>query len=173
MDSAIRAARSTSWAAPSGAARVGVQAGGASGNAGVYVAGEWIKEDGFRDFSDSEIKRFYGDLGLKGTFAELHFSLTAADNHFGATAAAPVELLQRDWSNTFTSPQTTDLEVLMPTISGSVKATNTLTLSGVGYYRRYKNSVVDGNVTEIEECASPRLLRLCVERRRTRTRLST
>jgi iron complex outermembrane recepter protein len=135
-----------------GRKQIGVQAGGSSGNAGVYVAGEWIEDDGFRDFSESEIKRFYGDIGLKGTYAEVHFNLTAAENHFGATAAAPIELLRRDWSNTFTSPQTTDLEVLMPTISGSLKATNTLTLSGVGYFRRYKNDVVDGNVTELEEC---------------------
>ena len=112
-----------------------------------------IKDDGFRDFSESEVRRFYGDIGLKGTFAEVHFSLTAADNHFGATAAAPVELLERSWSNTFTSPQTTDLEVLHADDLGSVKATDTLTLSGVGYYRRYKNRVVDGNVTEIEACA--------------------
>ena len=135
-----------------GRRQVGIQAGGASGNAGVYVAGEWFEDDGFRDFSESEVKRFYGDIGLKGTFAEVHFSLTAADNHFGATAAAPVELLERSWSNTFTSPQTTDLEVYMPTISASVKATDTLTFSGVGYYRRYKNRVVDGNVTEADEC---------------------
>jgi outer membrane receptor for Fe3+-dicitrate len=46
-----------------GRAQVGVQAGAASGNAAVYVAAEGIKEDGFRDFSDSEIKRFYGDIG--------------------------------------------------------------------------------------------------------------
>jgi iron complex outermembrane receptor protein len=135
-----------------GRRQVGVQAGEAFGNAGVYVAGEWFEDDGNRDFSESEVRRFYGDIGLKGTFAEVHFSMTAADNHFGATAAAPVELLARSWSNTFTSPQTTDLEVYMPTLSASVKATDTLTLSGVGYYRRFKNRVVDGNVTEAEEC---------------------
>jgi iron complex outermembrane recepter protein len=135
-----------------GRRQFGLQTGGSSDNAGVYFAGEWIEEDGFRNFSDSEVKRLYADIGLRGTFAEVHVSLTAADNHFGATAAAPVELLQRDWSNTFTSPQTTDLEVFMPTISGSLKATNTLTLSGVAYLRRYKNNVVDGNVTEIEAC---------------------
>ncbi|HEY8245914.1 MAG TPA: TonB-dependent receptor [Hyphomicrobium sp.] len=145
-----------------GRRQVGVQAGGSSGNAGIFVAGEWFEEDGFRDFSDSEIRRFYGDLGLKGSFAEVHFSLTAADNHFGATAAAPVELLERSWSNTFTSPQTTDLEVYMPTISASVKATDTLTFSGVGYYRRYKNRVVDGNLTDIDECDVPPGPGLCI-----------
>jgi iron complex outermembrane recepter protein len=135
-----------------GRSQVGIQAGGASGNAAVYVAGEWIEEDGFRDFSESDVKRFYGDIGLKGSFAEVHLNLTAAENHFGATAAAPVELLARSWSNTFTSPQTQDLDAYMPSLTAAVKATNTLTISGVGYYRRYKNSVVDGNVTEAEEC---------------------
>ncbi len=135
-----------------GRRQVGVQAGGASGNAAFYVAAEGIQEDSFRNYSDSEIKRFYGDLGLKGSFTEVHFNLTAASNHFGATAAAPVELLADDWANTFTSPQTTDLEVFMPSISASVKATDTLTFSGVGYYRRFKNRVVDGNLTEADEC---------------------
>ncbi len=144
-----------------GRKQVGVQAGGSSGNAAFYVAAEGFEEDGFRDFSDSEVKRFYGDLGLKGSFTELHFNLTAASNHFGATAAAPVELLDRSWSNTFTSPQTTDLEVFMPSVSASVKATDTLTFSGVGYYRRFKNRVIDGNVTEAEECNGG--INLCVD----------
>ncbi|MFN0218011.1 MAG: TonB-dependent receptor domain-containing protein [Hyphomicrobium sp.] len=145
-----------------GRAQVGVQAGGSSGNAGIYVAAEGITDDSFRDFSDSEVKRFYGDIGLKGSMAEVHFSLTAAKNEFGASAAAPIELLERSWSNTFTTPQTTNLEVLMPTLSATVKATDTLSFSGVGYYRQYKNRVVDGNVTELEPCDSDPSL-LCVE----------
>jgi iron complex outermembrane receptor protein len=135
-----------------GRAQVGVQAGAASDNASIYVAAEGIRDDSFRDNSDSELKRFYGDIGLRGSLAELHFSLTAAKNEIGASAAAPVELLDRSWSNTFTTPQISTPEVYMPTLSATVKATNTLTLSGVGYYRHYKNNVIDGNVTELEEC---------------------
>ncbi|MDQ8699036.1 TonB-dependent receptor domain-containing protein [Hyphomicrobium sp. LHD-15] len=142
-----------------GRRQIGVQAGGSSGNASVYVAAEGIKEDGFRDFSESEIKRFYGDIGLKGSLAEVHFSLTAAKNEFGASAAAPVELLEQSWSNTFTTPQTTNLEVFMPTLSATVKATDTLTVSSAAYYRSYKNRVLDGNVTELEECG----VNLCPE----------
>ena len=82
-----------------GRRQVGVQAGGTSGNASAYVAAEGIWDDSFRHHSDSEIKRFYGDLGFKGTFAEVHFSLSAAKNEIGASAAAPVELLEESWSN--------------------------------------------------------------------------
>lgn len=136
-----------------GRAQIGAQAGMSSGGFGVYVATEGIRDDGFRDFSESEVKRFYGDIGLKGDNSEIHFSMTAAKNEFGASAAAPIELLERSWSNTFTTPQTTNLEVLMPTLSGKVKATETLTFAGAAYYRRYKNNVVDGNVTEADDCA--------------------
>jgi iron complex outermembrane receptor protein len=135
-----------------GRRQVGVQAGGASGNASAYVAAEGIWDDSFRHYSDSEIKRFYGDLGLKGSFAELHFSLSAAKNEIGASAAAPVELLDESWSNTFTTPQESTPEVFMPTLSAKVKATDTLTVSSVGYYRHYKNDVIDGNVTELTRC---------------------
>ncbi len=135
-----------------GRRQVGVQAGGNSGNASAYVAAEGIWDDSFRHFSDSEIRRFYGDLGLKGSFAELHFSLTASKNEIGASAAAPVELLDENWSNTFTTPQISTPEVFMPTLSATVKATDTLTFSSVGYYRHYKNDVIDGNVTELEAC---------------------
>jgi len=53
-----------------GRRQVGVQAGEAFGNVGVYVASEWFEDDGYRDFSASEVRRFYGDIGFKGTFAE-------------------------------------------------------------------------------------------------------
>ncbi|MGE3230012.1 MAG: TonB-dependent receptor [Hyphomicrobium sp.] len=135
-----------------GRAQFGVQAGANSGNAGIYVAAEGIKDDGFRDFSDSEIGRFYGDIGLRGSAAELHVSLTAADSTVGVTAAGPLELLRKDWENTFTSPQDTSLELLMPTISGTLQATNTLSFSGVGYYRHFKSNVIDGNLSEADEC---------------------
>lgn len=135
-----------------GRAQIGVQAGANSGKFGAYIAAEGIKDDGFRDFSDSEIGRFYGDIAFRDSTTELHLSLSGADSTVGVTAAGPLELLRKDWSNTFTSPQDTSLEMLMPTISGSVKATDTLTFSGVGYYRHFKSNVIDGNLSEIDEC---------------------
>jgi len=145
-----------------GRVQTAAQVGATNGNVAAYAALEGIWEDGFRDFSKTEVRRFYGDLGLRGSMAEVHISLTAADNEFGATAAAPVELLERRYANTFTSPQQNELEMFMPSISATVKATSTTTLSANAYYRRYKSAVVDGNVTEAEECtANPGFL--CLE----------
>ncbi len=94
----------------------------------------------------------YADVGVKTSDAEFHLNFTGAKNEVGVTAAAPVQLLDLGWNKTFTSPQTTDNEMAMVSLNGSVKATNTLTFSGATYYRKFKQKHVDGNIAEAEEC---------------------
>ena len=146
-----------------GRKQVGVEAGAQSGPFAFYGAFEGIDDDGFRDFSDAEVRRGYADLGLKTDNAEFHFNFTGADNHVGVTAAVPEELLAvGGWSRTFTSPQTTDNQMQLYSLNGTVRATDTLSFSGVGYYRRFKQKHDDGNIAETEECDNnPGLL--CVE----------
>ncbi len=126
--------------------------GARSGIWGAFVALEGIKDDGFRDFSESEVRRMYADVGVKTSEAEFHLNFTGAKNEVGVTAAAPVQLLDLGWNKTFTSPQTTDNEMAMVSLNGAVKATNTLTFSGAAYYRKFKQKHVDGNIAEAEEC---------------------
>ncbi len=126
--------------------------GGNSGSWGSFLALEGIHDNGYRDFSASRIRRMYTDIGAKGDGTEFHLNFTGAANYLGVTAAAPVQLLDLNWANTFTSPQTTKNEVAMISLNGSVKATPTLTFSGVTYWRWFKQSHVDGNISEAEGC---------------------
>lgn len=135
-----------------GRKQLGIQVGAQSGAFAAYVAAEGIEEDGWRDFSPTEVKRAYMDFGFKGSRVEAHFNLTMADSFIGATAATPVEILALRDSGTFTSPQTTDINVVMPSFNMAVKVSDTLTLSGLAYFRRFKSRVIDGNVAEFEEC---------------------
>ena len=135
-----------------GRKQVTTQAGMNKSGVSIYGSFEGIDDDGFRDFSDAEIRRGYADLGLKSENSEFHFNFTGADNHVGVTAAVPPELLAFGRERTFTSPQTTDNEMQMYSINGTVKATPTLTFSGVTYYRHFKQAHDDGNIAEFEEC---------------------
>ena len=128
--------------------------GARSGAWGAFVAGELIEDDGFREFSESEIKRGYADIGVKQHGLEMHLNYTVADNHVGVTAAAPQQLLDLDWSRSFSSPQTTDSQMSMLSLNGSVKANSTLTFSGVGYYRSFNQKHDDGNIGEFTRCTS-------------------
>ncbi|MEQ1578339.1 MAG: TonB-dependent receptor [Hyphomicrobium sp.] len=135
-----------------GRRQIAIQAGAKSGNFGAYAAGEALQEDGFRDFSEAKVRRMYADLGVKSDLAEVHFSFTGARSEAGVVTAAPVELLAIDYGRTFTSPQITEYEVLMPTVSASLKATETLTLSANAYYRSFKQNVIDGNLSAAVPC---------------------
>lgn len=135
-----------------GRGQVAMEAGGNSGTVAAYAALELIRENGFRDFSEADIERFYGDLGFKGSAVEVHLSLTAAQSNAGVVAASPVEILDIGWNRTFTNPQDTDLEVIMPTLRASVQATDTLSFSGLAYYRKFKSKVIDGNLSEVGPC---------------------
>src|SRR5690242_7421671 len=66
----------------------------------VYGALEGVHDDGFRNFSASDLRRFYGDVGYRSENAEFHLNMGAADNKFGATATVPIELLQKYWGAT-------------------------------------------------------------------------
>jgi outer membrane receptor protein involved in Fe transport len=133
-----------------GSGAVGAQ----SGNWAMFIAAEDINDDGWRQFSPAEIHRMYADLGFKNRDAEFHVNFTGADNFVGAVTAAPVQLLDEGWNRVYTNPQTTQNDMEMVSINGSVKATNTLTFSGVTYYRHFKQAHLDGNILEVEECGS-------------------
>ena len=77
-------------------------------NFAVYGALEGLHDNGFRNFSASNVRRFYGDVGYRNDSSEFHLNMGVADNNFGATATVPVELLQQYWGATYTTPQTTE-----------------------------------------------------------------
>ena len=57
----------------------------------VYGALEGLHDNGFRNFSASNVRRFYGDIGYKEGDSEFHLNMGVADNNFGATTTAPIE----------------------------------------------------------------------------------
>ncbi len=129
------------------------------GNWSVYGALEGLKDNGYRNFSKSEIRRFYGDVGYRTDSSEFHLNFGVAKNNFGASAAVPVELLDKNWGATYTTPQTTDNRVAYANLTGKVEVSPTWTLDGSVRVRRFQQKTVDGNPTETERCAlDPTLL---------------
>jgi iron complex outermembrane receptor protein len=128
------------------------QTGLQSGNWAAYFGGERIEDDGWRQFSPSDIRRMYADLGFKNSDVEFHANFTGADNFVGVVAASPQQLLNLGWNKAFTSPQTTDNKMTMESLNGTVKATDTLSFSGVTYIRNFSQFHVDGNPTNAAPC---------------------
>jgi outer membrane receptor protein involved in Fe transport len=128
-------------------------------NFAVYGALEGLRDGGFRNFSESKVRRFYGDVGYKTDSSEFHLNMGVASNNFGAAAAVPVELLQNYWGATYTTPQTTANRVGYANLTGKVEVTPTWTIDGSARVRAFQQKMVDGNPTATQPClADPALL---------------
>jgi outer membrane receptor protein involved in Fe transport len=129
-------------------------------NFSVYGALEGLHDDGFRNFSASNVRRFYGDVGVKNDQSEFHINMGVADNDFGAAATVPVELLQQYWGATYTTPQTSTNEVGYVNLTGKVEVSPTWTLDGVVHARVFDQKTQDGNPTGTQPCSADATL-LC------------
>ncbi len=127
-------------------------------NVAVYGALEGLHDDGFRNFSASNVRRFYGDIGVKGDDSEFHVNMGVADNDFGAAATVPAELLQQFWGATYTTPQTSTNKVGYINLTGKVDVTPTWTLEGIAHARIFTQETQDGNPTATQPCDDPTLL---------------
>src|SRR5262249_24242942 len=136
------------------------QAGGQDGGFATLIAADAINDHGWRDESQSRLRRIFLDLATRGDGGEFHLSFTGADNFFGATAATPVQMLAQRWSSIYTVPQTTENSLAFLTASANVQATDTLALQAVLYYRRFWQKHVDGNGTDAtnQGCPDPSVL---------------
>ena len=128
------------------------QYGAQFGNWSTYFAAEAFREQGWRTASPAKVGRFYGDVGWRDDRTELHLFATAAKTAFGVAAATPIQLLARDWSSVYTTPQTTDNDVVMVGLNGKHALTDTWSLQGNVYGRFFRQSHVDGNDAELEDC---------------------
>ena len=127
----------------------------------VYGALEGVHDDGFRNFSPSDIRRFYGDVGYRYDGNEIHLNLGAASNNFGATATVPAELLQQYWGAVYTTPQVTANQVGYVNLTGKFEVTPTWTIDGIAHFRAFTQRVQDGNPTGTQPCDPPNSALLC------------
>lgn len=129
-------------------------------NYGIYAALEGLHDNGFRNFSQSDVRRFYSDVGYKAGDSEFHVNMGAAKNDFGANATVPAELLDKYWGATYTTPQTSSNRVGYLNLTAKADATPAWTLEGTAHLRRYEQKIVDGNPTNVGACTADATL-LC------------
>src|SRR5262249_17424746 len=130
------------------------QYGAQKDNIAFYAAADAINDDGWRKQSESRVRRLYADVGIRGDDAEFHLNFTGATNRFGAAAATPIELLNKDWTSIFTTPQTYQNKLAMLNATGNVQLSDTWTVEGNVYLRSFRQKHVDGNITDVDECDS-------------------
>ncbi|MGE5269065.1 MAG: TonB-dependent receptor [Thiohalocapsa sp.] len=130
------------------------------GDIGAYIGATDAHEDGFRKLSPSLLRQLYADVGAEGDGGSVHLSLTGANNRINGLGPTPIELVDRDRSSVFVSPQLFSDTLLMASLNGNYIASDTLSLQSNLYVRSSGRKAFAGNITDAQVCgeANPGLL---------------
>lgn len=118
-----------------------------------YVAGSALHQDGWRDMQSSNIQNMFADIGWRGPRAELHFNVTAANSGLNGPGTAPVELLAAAPSAQFTAPNWIANTYAAANLAANIEVGDALSLQALGYYRYFRQSVLNGNAPNDTPCA--------------------
>ncbi len=112
-----------------------------------YVAGTLFDEDGWRDFSPSEVRQLFGKFGREDAETDFDFSIMIADNDLQGTQALPVSFLGNR-KQAYTWPDQNQNQVLFLNARGSHFMSDTRFLAGDVYLRDYENINFSSNVND-------------------------
>jgi outer membrane receptor protein involved in Fe transport len=121
------------------------ESGGNNGKLSYFVTGNWFKENGWRDESESEAKQLFSSFGWRSADTELELTLTAADTDLNGNGSSPLELLKQDRKEVFTYPDNTQNELAMAALSGSHWLSDTVQFSGTAYLRKNHRDTFNGD----------------------------
>ena len=122
------------------------------GDISTYVAGEAIRDGGFRPTQSSQIRRIYGDLGWRGPDAELHLGISAANNSLGNPGATPVQALDANYSSIFTAPNSVTNQAFGLNLNGSYDINAALKLQGLAYFKTLDQRIPNGTTVDAGPC---------------------
>ena len=117
-----------------------------------YVAGSYLEEDGWRDFSPTEALQLFANLGWQNESTGIDLSATLADTDLIGNGAAPVELLEIDRQSVFTRPDQTRNDLALINLTVDHDVSGSLSLAGNLYLRASDIGSLNGDDSDFEEC---------------------
>jgi iron complex outermembrane recepter protein len=125
------------------------EAGGQRGPFAYYLAGGLTSDNGWRQHSPSDVRRFFGDVAWRGTGSTVHVSFTGASNDLVGNGPAPEQLLSSERDAVFTYPDRTDSDLGMATVK--LSSTGAFgQVDALGYYRGSRVRTFNGDVADDE-----------------------
>lgn len=111
-----------------------------------YLAGNWYREDGWRQFSPSEVRQSFGKIGWARGKLNLALGFSYASNYLTGNGVQDFRRLQTDYSSVYTIPDHQWNRSPGLTLSARYDASPNLTYSGVGYFRYVRSDSMNGNL---------------------------
>ncbi len=125
-----------------------IEYGGNDGTLGAYISGDWFREDGWRNFSPSDVKQMFGKLSFRNRAGEADLSLTRARSRLIGNGVVPQSLLAREREAIFTHPDETRNSLTQLALTGKLWLSDSQSLSGSVYHRRTRTGTLNGDMND-------------------------
>lgn len=129
-----------------------LQVGGHGDRIGYFVSADRMDERGWRDFSPSKARHYFGTIGWRGERSQLDVSVTGARTMLTGNGAVPVELLAQRRRSVFTAPDETANQLQQASARGSIQLGEHALLSATVYRRNVDTDSFNGDASDAEAC---------------------
>jgi len=111
-----------------------------------YVAGNLFREDGWRQFSPSEVRQSFGKLGWQHRKTSIYLSGAYADNWLTGNGLQDTRFLAQNYSSVYSIPDITWNRSPSLNLSLRHDATSNLTFTGNAYFRYIRADTTNGDI---------------------------
>ncbi|MGH9648720.1 MAG: TonB-dependent receptor plug domain-containing protein, partial [Bryobacteraceae bacterium] len=113
-----------------------------------YLAGNLFREDGWRQFSPSEVRQSFAKLGWQRGKTSIYLSGAYADNWLTGNGLQDTRFLAQHYSSVYSKPDITWNRSPSLNLSLRHDASSNLTLSGNAYFRYIRADTTNGDINE-------------------------
>jgi len=106
-----------------------------NGTIGLFGAGNFFLEDGWRDNSPSKVNQVFGKASYRGEKLDLNFSTLIVQTDLVGNGLVPSQQYAENREGVYTSPDTTKNDLLQFQISGSYFVNDNFTVTAQAYRR--------------------------------------
>lgn len=117
-----------------------------NGTVGLYAAGNFFLEDGWRENSPSRVNQLFTKASFRGEKLDLNFSTMVAWNKLVGNGMIPTEMYAQDRNGVYTSPDTTKNQLEQFQLSGSYFVNDNFTITAQAYRRNSKRKQLGADV---------------------------
>ncbi len=111
-----------------------------------YAGGNLYREEGWRQFSPSEVRQAFGKLGWRHGKTTLGLSFSYADNWLTGNGLQDFRFLEKSYSSVYTIPDITWNRAPSVTLTARHDASAALTFSGLAYFRYIRADTTNGDL---------------------------
>ena len=128
--------------------------GGKSGDLDYFFAGSFFEEDGWRDYSPSDVKQGFIKVGWENDLTDFDLSYVNVNSDLIGNGVLPVSMANQRRSQAYTIYDQTTNHLDMAILNGSHMISDNYLLSGVAYWRGNTTTTYNGDVNDDYESAA-------------------